>query len=86
MGAIGQEVDAMESLVLEFHQWDPTSQGFRYYRARGGKKLLEGRGPSVDLDNLASAAGRVFDFLDTAEFGMGCELDLLDEHRASRGE
>ena len=71
------DLNAVEQMILEFHNLDSTGQAFRYARDRHGTAHLQGAPQRVCLDNLRAAVDAVSRFLDSAWAGIdNCDPGL----------
>lgn len=66
----GDDLMAVERVILEFHRFDPTSQAFRYPRDKQGMPHLQDAPGSVNLLNLKATVAAVSSFLDAAYAGI----------------
>ncbi|MCC6662055.1 MAG: hypothetical protein IT437_14355 [Phycisphaerales bacterium] len=69
-GPVGDDIKAVERVILEFHRLDPSGQAFRYCRDKHGSPLLVSAPSRVDLRALASTVDAVSRFLDAAYAGI----------------
>lgn len=67
---LGDDIKAVERVILEFHKLDPSGQTFRYCRDKDGSPLLASAPSRVDLGALASTVDAVSRFLDAAYAGI----------------
>jgi len=73
------DVDAVEKIILEFHQADKPGQRLRYSKDKQGKPHTDTLPDRVDLVVLKQTMERLFQFLD------GCSMGL-DEAKNWRNE
>lgn len=66
----GDDVQAVEQVILEFHNLDPSGQAFRYARDKHGGPYLADVPERVGLANLKSVVDAVSAFLDASYAGI----------------
>ena len=64
------ELKAVEHVILEFHEHDPSGEAFRYARDKSGAQHLKDAPKCVDLANLKERIDAVSRFLRAAYAGI----------------
>ncbi len=64
------DLNAVEQVILEFHRFDPSGQGFRYYKDLDGNPHLMSVPDWVSLEPLKSTMDGVANFLEAAAAGI----------------
>jgi hypothetical protein len=65
-GAPTETLDAVERVILDFHDLDKCGQAFRYPHDKTGGKLLSSAPPAVNLGHLKEVVDGVYHFLNAA--------------------
>ena len=84
----GSEADllAVESVILEFHNADPSGQEFRFSTLKSGEKSLAKVPTSFCLENLVSTINSVAAFFDGSATGLCAYADYQRDQAGYYGD
>ena len=74
------DLDAVESVLLEFHQFDPNGQAFRYDTDRKGSRHLAGLPEVVDLENLWETVRDVVSLFEACSAAIQDIIENTEQH------
>jgi hypothetical protein len=70
---------ATEKIIMEFHNADPDSQGFRYVYTIGGDETLKKAPRHIYLCGLRETMQKVHHFFECCKYGIWATLDAQNE-------
>ncbi|MDL4815295.1 hypothetical protein [Actinomadura opuntiae] len=76
-----EDLDHVERVLLQLSHLDPTAQSFRYPIDVKGHRTLEGT-TRLHTRRFQEAMEAVANFLDAADTGFRCELDVRTDYQA----
>jgi len=68
-------LNAVEEVILAFHDLDPRGQSFRYHTDKNGRRQLENAPKTVDLTQMRDVMKRVAGFFDDCDAAIGHMID-----------
>lgn len=77
-----EDLNAVESVINEFHKIDKSGQNLRYSEDTKGNKTVENFPSSVELTHMRDVFEATFSLLDACEMGFDNALDCLNEARS----
>jgi len=75
------DLDGVETVILDFHNTDPTGQELRYARTTSGDQSLEKLPSSVSLGGLRDTLSKVYEVLNSCSQALDGEIMAMQNDK-----